>query len=93
MESDFLHVELIQNREIVATVCAEISSLGLLLIGNGCDDDEAIIVGFLCEQKEKAWALCGACIRKLPVAPSYEQGGNRDCLTQGQMGLSSWSCR
>jgi len=66
VESECLEMELIQNDELVAAVRAEISSLGLLLICDGCDDLEALIAGFLAsEQNEQAWPLCRSCIRKL----------------------------
>ena len=66
MRSEFSEIELIQNREIVTAVFAEMSSLGWLLICHGCDDVEAVIVGFLVlDQSEQGWALCGPCVRKL----------------------------
>jgi hypothetical protein len=66
MEREFPGLELIQNREIVTAVFAEMSSLGQLLICHGCDDLEAVIMGFLVlDQSEQAWALCGSCVRKL----------------------------
>jgi hypothetical protein len=68
MKSEFPDIELIQNRGIVTAVFAEMSSLGQLLICHGCDDVEAVIVGFLVlEQSEQAFALCGSCVRKLPL--------------------------
>jgi hypothetical protein len=66
MESEYSELELIQNGELVAAVCREISCLGLLLICHGCDDVEVEIVGFLVsEQNEEARALCRSCVRKL----------------------------
>ena len=66
MKSEFSDIELIQDREIVTAVLVEMSSLGQLLICHGCDDVEAVIVGFLVlDQSERALALCGSCIRKL----------------------------
>ncbi len=67
MKDEYLDLELVQNREIVTAVWGAISSLGQVLICHGCDDAEAVIVGFLVhEQSEQAWALCGSCIRSLP---------------------------
>ena len=64
-----LSTELIQNREIVAAVWAEVGTLGQLLVCHGCDDVEAVIVAFLVdEQSEQAWALCGSCVRALPAS-------------------------
>ena len=68
MGYEFLDLELIQNREIVTGVYAETSSLGQLLICHGCDDAEAVIVGFLVhDQSEQAWALCGSCVQNPPL--------------------------
>jgi hypothetical protein len=66
MENTCLDVEFIQNRDIVSAVCAEIRSLGLLLICTGCDDIEAVIMAFLVsETKKEAWPLCGSCAQKV----------------------------
>jgi hypothetical protein len=68
MKSESLDLELIQNPEVVAWVCAKISALGQLLMCHGCDDVEAVIVGFLVfEQSEQAWALCGSCVQNHPL--------------------------
>jgi len=62
------NVELIQNREIVTALAAVVGARGQLLICHGCDDLEALIVGFLVDdQSEQAWALCGSCLRDLPA--------------------------
>jgi hypothetical protein len=67
MTDEYLDLELVQNREIVAAIRGAISSQGRLLICHGCDDVEAVIVGFLVhEQSEQAWALCGSCVWNLP---------------------------
>jgi hypothetical protein len=67
MESAFLDLELIQDWQTVASVCAKMSSSGRLVICDGCGDIEALIVAFLvCDREEQAWALCGTCIRTLP---------------------------
>jgi hypothetical protein len=53
--------------------CAEVSSSGSLLVCDGCREDgcrdiEAPIAGVLViDHDEEAWALCGACIRRLPL--------------------------
>ena len=66
MESAYLDFEFIQNREIVAAVCAEIRALGLLVICDGCDHIEAGVAGFLLsEARKEAWPLCVSCARKL----------------------------
>ena len=72
MESEFSDLELIQNREIVTAVFAEMTLLGQLLICHGCDDVEAVIVGFLVNDRiEQAWALCGSCVRDLPSVAQF----------------------
>ena len=64
MESMCLDFEFIQNFEIVASVCAELRSLGLLVVCTGCDDIEALVIAFLVsEPKKEAWPLCGSCAR------------------------------
>jgi hypothetical protein len=69
MKCECLDLEWIQDRDIVTAVCAEVSSLGQLLICHGCNDVEALVVGLLVhEQSEQAWALCGPCVRKLPFS-------------------------
>ena len=68
MRSEFPRLDLIQNREIATAIFIEMSSLGQLLICHGCDDVEAVIVGFLVhDQSEQAWALCGSCVENLPL--------------------------
>ena len=66
MESPCLEFEFIQNREIVAAVCAEVRSLGLSIVCNGCDDIEAAVVALLVSELRKvAWPLCESCARKV----------------------------
>jgi hypothetical protein len=68
MTDEYLDLKLVQNREIVTAIWDSISSLGRLLICHGCNDVEAVIVGFLVhEQSEQAWALCGSCVWNLPL--------------------------
>ena len=68
MNNDLVDVGLIGDAATVAAICAEVSSSGSLLVCNGCRDIEAPIAGVLViDHDEEAWALCGPCIRKLPV--------------------------
>ena len=68
MSSEFDGVGLIDDTATVAAICAEVSSSGSLLVCNGCRDIEAPIAGVLViDHDEEAWALCGACIRRLPL--------------------------
>jgi hypothetical protein len=68
MKNDLVDVCLIGETVLVAAICHEVGSSGALLVCNGCRDIEALIAGILViEDDKEAWALCGACIRKLPV--------------------------
>jgi hypothetical protein len=68
MKSAFGDLELILNREVVSAIFAQVNSLGRLLICDGCGDVEAVIMGFLVlDRIEQAWALCGACVRRIPL--------------------------
>src|SRR5690349_13568445 len=56
MESMCLDFEFIQNCGIVANVCAELRSLGFVVVCTGCDDLEAVFIAFLVsEAKKEAW--------------------------------------
>jgi hypothetical protein len=68
MKSDLVDIALIRDLEIVAAICADIRSGGRLLICHGCADIEALIMGFVVlDNGDQAFALCGACMGKLPV--------------------------
>jgi len=68
MKSDLMEVWLIRDCETVAALCSDVSSTGRLLICHGCGDVEALVVGILLlDNDQQAWALCGTCIRKLPL--------------------------
>jgi hypothetical protein len=68
MRSEFLDLELIWDFQTVAAVCAELISIGRILICHGCGDAEALIAAFLVfEQAEEAWPLCGSCLSELPM--------------------------
>jgi hypothetical protein len=68
MRSESLDLELIRDSEIVTAVCAEIISIGRILICEGCGDVDALIIAFLVfSRAEEAWPLCGTCLRKLPL--------------------------
>jgi hypothetical protein len=68
MNNDVVDVGLIGDAVSVAAICQEVGSCGALLVCNGCRNIEALIAGILVIDKDKeAWALCGTCIRKLPV--------------------------
>jgi hypothetical protein len=63
-----LDVWLIRDHETITQLCAEISSAGRLLVCHRCSDVEALIVGLLVlDDDGESWALCGACIAKLPL--------------------------
>ena len=68
MESDLIDVRLIRDSETVAAIRSDVSSTGRLLICHGCGDVEALVIGFLLlDNDQQAWALCGMCMRKLPL--------------------------
>jgi len=73
MKSDLVDLELVDDSETVAAICAELNSMGQVLVCYGCGDVEALIVGFLVlDHKEQAWALCGKCRRRLPFDGALE---------------------
>jgi hypothetical protein len=62
-------IGLIVEAETVVAVSDAIRSSGRLLVCHGCGDLEALIIGFLViDGDEEAWALCGNCMRKLPIS-------------------------
>ena len=68
MKSDLKDVRLIRDCETIAAIRSDVSSTGQLLICHGCGDVEALVVGFLVlDNNQQAWALCGTCLRKLPL--------------------------
>ena len=68
MKSDLIDVRLIRDCETVAAISSDVTSTGRLLICHGCGDVEALVVGFLLlDNDQQAWALCGTCMRKLPL--------------------------
>ena len=68
MDNDLVDVSFIRDAATIAAISAEVSSDGGFLVCNGCGDIEALIAGVLViDEAEEAWALCGLCIRKLPL--------------------------
>jgi hypothetical protein len=47
IKSDLVDLELLDDSETVAAICAELNSMGKVLVCYGCGDVEALIVGFL----------------------------------------------
>ena len=73
MKSELVDLELVDDCETVAAICAKLKSIGQLLVCYRCGDIEALIVSFLVlDHKEQAWALCGKCKRKLPLDGALE---------------------
>lgn len=65
---DLVNIGLVRDMETIAAICADIRVAGKLLVCHGCGDLEALIAGFLVlADDEEAWALCGACLRRLPL--------------------------
>lgn len=68
VKMNLVDVGLLRDAETVAAIGAEIRASGRLLICHGCRDVEALITGLLVPAGDKeAWALCGACMGKLPI--------------------------
>jgi hypothetical protein len=60
MKSEFPALELIQESRNSHRGIRRNELPRLVLICHGCDDREAVIVGFLIhDQSERAWTLCG----------------------------------
>lgn len=69
MGSDLLEIGIIDVKETIAAICDEVCSQGRMLVCHACGDIEALIAGLLIieEENNEAWALCGACMRKVLV--------------------------
>ena len=68
MNKDLIDVRLICDAVALTAICQEVGSSGALLVCNRCRNIEAPIAGILVIEKDmEAWALCGTCIRELPV--------------------------
>jgi hypothetical protein len=71
MNDRLIDVNLISDNPTMAALTTELSSLGGIMICDGCGDIEAPIAGLLViEQDEEAWPLCGKCLQRLPLAGS-----------------------
>ncbi|MBV9183613.1 MAG: hypothetical protein JO356_20095 [Acidobacteria bacterium] len=68
MHSDLLEIHIIGDKETIAVLCDEVRSQGRMLVCHACGDVEALIAGLLIiEEENEAWALCGTCMRKVPL--------------------------
>jgi hypothetical protein len=68
MKNNLVDVGFVADAAIVADICADVAQDGSLLVCNGCGDIEEPIAGILVvDDDQEAWALCGGCIRKLPL--------------------------
>jgi hypothetical protein len=68
MKNDLLDVSFVADAATVADICADVAPEGSLLVCNGCGNIEEPIAGILViDDDQEAWALCGGCIRKLPL--------------------------
>ena len=69
MSERLIDVNLICDNLTMSALRTELSASGGLLICNICRDVEAPIAGILViDEDEEAWPLCGACLRRLPLA-------------------------
>jgi hypothetical protein len=68
MKNNLVDVSFVADTATVADICADVAQEGSLLVCNGCGDIEEPIAGILViDDDQEAWALCGDCIRKLPL--------------------------
>lgn len=65
---DLIDIGIIADSEIVRALCSEISADGGILLCHGCGEIDRVIVSFIViDEDEEAWALCGLCMRKVPI--------------------------
>jgi hypothetical protein len=67
-----MQVGLMSDPQVIAETCAEMcAALGEahgILVCNACGNIEAPIAGLLVSNEhEEAWALCGECLRAVPL--------------------------
>ena len=68
MNTDLLEIGIISDKKAIAAICAELSSDGWLIACHACGDIEAPIASVLViDEEDEAWALCGTCMRKMPI--------------------------
>lgn len=68
MNNDLVDVEILTDQSGLAGLSAEIRAEGGLLVCHRCDDVHGIIAGILVmRESEEAWALCGPCLRQIPL--------------------------
>ena len=66
MENNYTDLEFIESCELVAALCTDIRSLGLVAVCNCCDDLDAVVVAFaVSEASKQAWPLCASYLRKV----------------------------
>jgi hypothetical protein len=66
IKGEYRTLKVINDLELVGSVCADLNSIGRMLICERCGDIEALIIAFLMfEYDQQAWPLCGPCLREL----------------------------
>ena len=65
---DLVDVELMSDHDSLARLSRLARASGRLLICHRCRDVKSIIAGVLIiHKRDEAWALCGPCLRQVPL--------------------------
>lgn len=68
MKAHSSEICIIGDEETIAAIWDDLRSEGRIVICYACGDIEALIACFVIfEEKEEAWALCDACVRKVCI--------------------------
>jgi hypothetical protein len=65
---DLDDIELMTDRAVLEDLSDVFRGQGSMLVCHFCDDVSEIIAGILVDKEsEKAWVLCGPCLRQVPL--------------------------
>jgi hypothetical protein len=65
---DLIDVEILNDQASLADLADLLGEDGDMLVCHRClDADEIIAAVLLIREEEEAWALCGSCLRQLPL--------------------------
>jgi hypothetical protein len=68
MDNSLIDIEVLQDQQSLNALSATLSSEGRLLVCHRCLDVSEVIAGILIMHESKeAWAVCGPCLRQLPL--------------------------
>ena len=69
---DLVDIELMSDRDNLVRLAKLARSNGRLLICHRCSDVKSIIAGVLIiHARDEAWALCGPCLRQVPLEGQF----------------------